>query len=356
MLRISYKLSPTHKLGNILDIVFTNSPNRIHNLIVDSSRCSTISDHFLLDFSIISQAHRPHSNPHVETRRSLFNYSRADFVAIDDVISEIMFNPHSHFNVDNAWAYLKSAIITARNRFVPTVKLPRAITPRWYTPQIRHAIKRTRTLRRRCRLSPTPSRLANLANLASHIQQLMISAKADYVAKLTTTFHTNPRKLYSHLHDLRNSNSTPIPLLHNKSVTTDPSQIAEIFNDYFHSTFNVSSPFTLPPVNQLPTPNNQLSNIHISKCDVYETLALIDTTKCTGWDNIHPRLLKHCAISLSTPVTTLFNLSLKTSSFPSEWKAHKICLIPKKGDLHSVKNYRPITLLPILSKVFESGV
>ena len=55
-------------------------------------------------------------------------------------------------------------------------------------------------------------------------------------------------------------------------------------------------------------------------------------------------------------MTAIFNLSLESAIFPSDWKVHRICLIPKKGDLHLISNYRPISLLPIMSKVFESLV
>ena len=52
----------------------------------------------------------------------------------------------------------------------------------------------------------------------------------------------------------------------------------------------------------------------------------------------------------------MFNLCLQTESSPQEWKMHKICPIPKKGDPLLVHNYRPISLLCVLSKVFEKAV
>ena len=49
-------------------------------------------------------------------------------------------------------------------------------------------------------------------------------------------------------------------------------------------------------------------------------------------------------------------LSFQTSHFPSNWKIHKIWLVPKKGDLHRVENYQPLSLLSSMSKVIESIV
>ena len=59
-------------------------------------------------------------------------------------------------------------------------------------------------------------------------------------------------------------------------------------------------------------------------------------------------------MSLTEPVTHLFNLCLSQSNIPFEWKTHKITPVPKKGDLSNAKNYWPISLLCILSKVLKS--
>ncbi len=72
-----------------------------------------------------------------------------------------------------------------------------------------------------------------------------------------------------------------------------------------------------------------------------------------GPDNLHPHLLKLCADKIYDPITCLFNYIMNTQLIPQEWKIHKIIPVPKKGDLTLTKNYRPISLLSILSKVLE---
>ena len=106
-------------------------------------------------------------------------------------------------------------------------------------------------------------------------------------------------------------------------------------------------------MNALPSPSNQLHHIDTSSLDVYKALSDLDPTKAFGCDNVHPRVLKHCAVALTEPITHLCDSSIKNQCIPDEWKLHKICPIPKKGDLTLVKNYRPTTLLPIVSKVLE---
>ena len=118
------------------------------------------------------------------------------------------------------------------------------------------------------------------------------------------------------------------------------------------STFSSSS-YVLPPVRCLPTPTSQLNHIDITPTDVYNALSSLDPTKAVGCDNIHRYILKHCATTLYTPVTNLFQASILNQLLPTEWKVHKIRPIFKKESPLHVENYRPISLLCILSKVLE---
>ena len=81
-----------------------------------------------------------------------------------------------------------------------------------------------------------------------------------------------------------------------------------------------------------------------------------------GGSKIHPLhlkhcatlcILKHCATTLCTPITNLFQACIQNQSLPTEWKVHKIRPIFKKENPLHVENYRPISLLCILSKVLE---
>ena len=75
-----------------------------------------------------------------------------------------------------------------------------------------------------------------------------------------------------------------------------------------------------------------------------------------GCDGISPNVLKHCALTLYIPLHHLFYLSINQHYLPLEWRTHLIKSIHKSGDKNCVKNYRPISLLCIISKVFEKIV
>ena len=65
------------------------------------------------------------------------------------------------------------------------------------------------------------------------------------------------------------------------------------------------------------------------------------------------RMLKLCGESIYKPLNLIFKSCLETGQFPSDWKKANVVPVFKKGDKQLLKNYRPISLLPIIGKIFE---
>ena len=81
----------------------------------------------------------------------------------------------------------------------------------------------------------------------------------------------------------------------------------------------------------------------------------LDTHKSSGADGVSAKMLKSTSCIVKS-VTNLFNKSLKSGEFPFDWKAARIVTIPKGGDPENPGNYRPISILPVLSKLLEKHV
>ena len=65
------------------------------------------------------------------------------------------------------------------------------------------------------------------------------------------------------------------------------------------------------------------------------------------------RMLKETALSITSAVTQLFNTSIRLGEIPSEWKTARVSPIPKGTTSSDPVNYRPISLLCVLSKLLE---
>ena len=89
---------------------------------------------------------------------------------------------------------------------------------------------------------------------------------------------------------------------------------------------------------------------------VLNILKKIDDKKATGLDKIPSKLLKTAACIIAPSLTAIFSKSILTGIYPSEWKTAKVTPVFKKGIKSDPNNYRPISVIPIVSKVFEKIV
>ena len=94
----------------------------------------------------------------------------------------------------------------------------------------------------------------------------------------------------------------------------------------------------------------------VSKLFVERHLKSLKRNKSPGLDDSPPQLLKDCSTSITEPLTFVINLSLSTGIVPTIWKTGKITPIHKSGTTDTPDNYRPISVLPTLSKILEQAV
>ena len=89
---------------------------------------------------------------------------------------------------------------------------------------------------------------------------------------------------------------------------------------------------------------------------VWKELTKLKFTKATGLDGLTARLLKYAAPVKAKPITYLVDLTISTGVIPSEWKDARVTPIFKSGERNDENNYRPISVLPLVSKVMERAV
>ena len=87
-----------------------------------------------------------------------------------------------------------------------------------------------------------------------------------------------------------------------------------------------------------------------------EAVAQTKTNKSPGIDGISAKLLKDAGDTISESLTNIFNLSLQSGIFPDDRKLARITPIYKDGSKTECGNYRPISVISIVAKVFEKLV
>ena len=177
--------------------------------------------------------------------------------------------------------------------------------------------------------------------------------KAHYETNLIKSFNTNNKFLgYRYIRAITDQNSIPPAVTFGDRCAVSDYNRACLFNEFFYSVFSSSS-FRLPPISEMLTPLSNISEIVISELGVYNALNSLDPSKASGCDGISAKILKKCSIALYQPIHHLFSLSLCQHYIPLEWRIHLIRPIFKSGERQKVLNYRPISLLCVVSKVLE---
>ena len=106
----------------------------------------------------------------------------------------------------------------------------------------------------------------------------------------------------------------------------------------------------------MPSTDKVFSITPILSSKVLELLLKLSVRKATGLDGISSKLLKMAAPVIATSITDLYNCSISTGVFPEEWKLARVVPVFKKGIRSDVNNYRPISIIPIIAKVFEKAI
>ncbi|CAB3991133.1 Hypothetical predicted protein [Paramuricea clavata] len=89
---------------------------------------------------------------------------------------------------------------------------------------------------------------------------------------------------------------------------------------------------------------------------ILNNLRKIDVKKAAGLDNTPPRLLKDSANVIARQLTKIINVSLEQGTMPDDFKLAKVIPVFKKGQPGYMDNYRPISVLPTVSKLLEKAV
>ena len=195
---------------------------------------------------------------------------------------------------------------------------------------------------------------------SNHCKRVLEAAKLAYANK--TKESITSQKLGSHdfwwiANSVLNKDKSAIPPLFNgPEVLSSASDKAKLFAEHFSLNSNLDDSGVSLPV-FLSRTNLKLHNISVTPKMVRKVVVNLDLSKASGLNCIPVVVLKNCEPELSYILAELFNKYLKESCFPDCWKVSSLVPVFKNvGERSTAKNYRPVSLLSVVSKVFEKLV
>ena len=143
------------------------------------------------------------------------------------------------------------------------------------------------------------------------------------------------------------------PLFHKNEFITNYKEKAELFNTFFTKKCTLLNNSSVLSDKLAKLTNKSLDSVNFSTDEISKIINNLDPNKVYGHDMFNIRMIKLCVNSICKPLSIIFNDCLKEGKFPSDWKKPHVVPVHKKGDKQCLKNYRPISLLPVCSKTFE---
>jgi hypothetical protein len=206
----------------------------------------------------------------------------------------------------------------------------------------------------------------NLHTYNTILRKSLRQAKFLHYSRLFDKYKNDCRMSWKLINSLlcnsKNKNSITSLFIINGSSVTNEHQIAENFNNFFADIGSLQAN-AIPPTN----PNKYSEYLHnptnfrfrftlINSDDVKDIIKKFKPKTSCGDDNISLKILKLINPYISQALTIIINQSLTSGIFPDALKIAKVIPLFKKDDSTIVNNYRPISLLPVLSKVLEKVV
>ena len=237
----------------------------------------------------------------------------------------------------------------------------------WVTLGILRSIKFRDDLYKRLKCTPVTSPLhptlkVNLSTYNTILKRSIRKAKKDYYESCFTRYENDIKKTWMTINELlsktKKKKHFPEYFSDNGQLISDKVTIANKFNQFFTCVGpELASQITQPATEYTEYLHDIIDTRfefrEIDEKIICQTIDHLKSKNSCSIDGLSTKILKFIKNTLAKALVIIVNQSLKTGIFPEKLKIAKVVPIYKKGDDTSFTNYRPISILPAISKVFE---
>ena len=140
---------------------------------------------------------------------------------------------------------------------------------------------------------------------------------------------------------------------HGNEYEADFKKKTELFNSFFAKKCSLISNSNELPLNLHYATQKCLDTLNFSSNGIEKIIKNLDPNKAHGNNKISICIIKICCKSIYNSLNVSFNRCIDTGSFPLESEKVNVVPVHKRSDKQYLKNYRPVSLLPICRKILE---
>ena len=312
------------------------------------------SDHVVVSVSI---EFRKQDSPF---HRVAYDYFRADWNGLHDHLRDVPWENIFKLGASTAASEFCEWVQVGIDVYIPHRKYQ--IKPHsspWLSAACAAAIVHRNNFFRLYQQNKSSESKVKFRQASNRCKRVLEAAKLAYATKTEsiTSQKLGSRDFWRIANSVLNKGKSAIPPLFNgPEVLSSASDKAKLFAKNFSKNSNLDDSGVSLPVFPSRT-NLKLHNISITPKMVKKVITKLDSSKASGPDCIPVVVLKNCESEPSYILAKLFNKCLKEFCFPDCWKVSSVVPVFKNvGERSTAKNYRPVSLLSVVSKVFEKLV
>lgn len=342
-----------------------NIPNnmaRLLDLVITNVNCEIIRDNSPLvkedvyHPSLIISFHKigttqPKFSPN--TDQKAYNFKKADFVSLYNSLLGLDWSFLNELeDIEVAVHEFYEQLYKSFDENVPLYKTYKRSYPPWFDANIIKNVKKKARLFKKYKKTHNEHFLQEFRELRYLVKEQISAAYNNYIDNVQASISNDPQYFWSYVHSKNGTSRIPGKISYDNTFYDKPQDIVDVFGEFFKNVY-------LPPETddkkhtELPNIHENITFQNISENDILNATKKLKNKMTSGPDNIPSFIIKDCIGVLAVPLRILFNLALKTKTFPSRWKVAKVCPVFKSGDRALVDNYRAISILSNFSKVFE---
>ena len=338
---------------SLIDVAFTNDCHASGHVLQ-----TDITDHF----SIVITFNKTKPRKIVENRIAPL-HDKKSMQYMSDYLKCVDWTPVLSDASKNSFESFKTILHEARDVCCPNVAKTAARNnlEEWFTPGLLISRYTKTKLSRQARQTKCPIRWAKYRLYRNIYNNLKRKAKILYYKKQFALNKQNIRETWSLANQVCGRGRPQMGIGEIENCKTDLDK-ANAFNTFYKNIapeLAAKIPPSIKPFNEYLPKNDHISEMKFTKISpggVIKILSKMQNKSSYSHDFISNKLLKCVSNEIASPVAHLINISLTTNYVPPDWKTAKIVPIFKSGNPAETTNYRPISLLPTLSKILEKEV
>ena len=248
---------------------------------------------------------------------------------------------------------------------VRTIQVRTKYAP-WLSDATKEPLKYRNSAQKLASETKDPDDYRNFKSLRNQATAKMRQEKATWEKLKLNSTKNDSSRLWKNIKSWLdwNNSGPPTRLFHDGRLISSPAGIAGTMNSFFLGKIaglraNIPNSVADPLSKLREAMSDRQCSFSMGSVHPDEVLKIIrnlKNSKSTGTDDIDTYVVKLVADEIVAPLTHIINISIQRSIFPSMWKHAKVVPLLKKGDPLIPKNYRPVALLPIFSKILERVV